>query len=436
MPVRVGTLLSVLLFTGSCGEGSGRANAAVTAASEPLVRGAALGVGGYATITDAPPAPFTAKEPRAPEPLTPEQLAGHRQFARAGRFQNEVRQEVQALVDKLRVREKGNFVDLYFENEGEPRVVFRFQRDPGKTLAKYTKHPRFFAETARYTDEELRAAMDFMFKTFRQDRVILGGGTGNKRNRAEMQIVVTEPEFRALVARKGVTIPEAVELQFAVEQPASAINRPLTPEIARLVRIFPRDDRPAGALHAIDSTAKLVLRDGCFRVDGGKDDGALVLFPIGARLFIDRAGYLAFGEAESSGYARVGETVVTPGTIAEVSAPELLAPIRKACGAGKVVKIHGMRSDAAERAQQAVDINSQSLRQFRESYGLSEAIAKKVLERCKERAGSGVCPIGPPAPPPPSGPNCPAGTKASFGMCRTPEGYIRPIPQWIQELMK
>lgn len=438
MPIRVAALIFALLLAGACGEQGSYANAALSAPAPapPALRGVAIGGDGYATILDVPPAPFTTIEPRAPAPLTREQLAGHDKFARVGRFQNEVREEVQALAAKLRAQERGNFIDLYYENEGEPHVVFRFKRDAEKTLARYTKHPRFFAATARYTREELNAAMDFMLSTFREDRVILGGGTGNKRNRAEIEIAVTEAEFRALVARKGVKIPEAVELKFAATQPASAINRPLPPEIARFVRIFPRDDRAVGALHAINSRAKVVLRDGCFRVAGGEHDQALVLFPLGAQLFIDSEYYLAFGASESPGYARVGETVVTPGTIGEVKAPDLVAPIRKACGAGKVVKIQGMRSDAAEQAQHAVSANAEALRQFRGSYGLSESQAKKVLEGCKARAGRGVCLISPPPPPPPGGLNCPAGTKASFGLCRTPEGYIRPIPQWIQDLLR
>jgi hypothetical protein len=432
MPARAAILLAALLFAGSCGGEGGRAGAAVPTA-QPAPRGATIGPDGYATIADAPPAPFVPAEPSGPKPLTPEELARHQQFARAGRFQNEVRDEVQALAEKLRGREKGNFVDLYYENEGEPHVVFRFKRDPQKTLAKYTKHPRFFAETARYGREELRAAMDFMLEAFREDRIILGGGIGNKRNRAEIEIAITEPEFRSLAARKGVTIPEAVELKFAAKQPASEINRPLPPEIARLVRIFPRDNRPAGALHLVSSRAKLVLRDGCFHVAGGEHSGALVLFPLGAQLFIDRAGYLAFGP-ESPGYARVGETIVTPGLIAEVKAPELTGPIHDACGEGKVVKVHGLSSDAAEAARQSVQADAEALRWLRDSYGLPEATARKALERCKARSGFGACLISPPPPPPPGGPNCPPGTRASHGLCRTPEGYIRPIPKWIQDL--
>lgn len=438
------SLAASLLLISACSDEHGGANgsastvapAAASTVAPAELRGAVIGPSGFATIIDVPPAPFTPAAPSGPQRLTPSERAGHEQFARAGRFQNEVMDEVQALAEKLRSREKGNFVDLYFENEGDPHVVFRFLRDPQRTLAKYTKHPRFFAAKADYSNEELRQAMDFMFEVFREDRVIQGGGIGNKRNRAEIDLAVTEPEFRALAARRGVTIPEAVELRFRAKEPVKAMNRALPPEIAGFVRIFPRDDRIAGPLNAIDSRAKVVLLDGCFKVDGGEHDDALVLFPKGASLFIDREGYLAFGAAESPAYARVGETIVTPGSIGEVKAPELIEPIRKACGVGKVIKIHGMRSAAADAAQQSVSTNAQALQQFRQSYGLSEEVARKVLERCKAGSQFGTCLISPPPPPPPGGPDCPPGTKASFGMCRTPEGYVRPIPDWIQELMR
>jgi hypothetical protein len=397
--------------------------------------GATIGPAGYATITDASPAAFSPVSPGAPPSLTSDQLAGHEQFRRAALFQNAVMNEVQALAERLRTAERGNFVDLYFENEGEPHVVFRFLRDAEATLASYSRNPRFRAATALYSNEALQAAADFMLATFREDRVIQSVGIGNKQNRAEVEISVSEPEFRALVARKGVRIPDAVELRFRASEPAAVANRPLPAEIARLVRIFPRSDRPLGALHSIDSHARVVLDDGCFRIAGGDHDGALVLFPLGAGLFVDRQNYLAYGDREAPGYARVGETVVFPGSIGEVTAPELVAPIRAACGAGKVVGITAMQSDAADRAQFAATQNAQALRQFRESYGLSESQARRVVERCKERS-SGTCLITPPPPPPPGGASCPAGTSASFGMCRTPEGYIRPIPAWIEEAIR
>jgi hypothetical protein len=343
--------------------------------------------------------------------------------------------KVQVLNQKLRLHERGNFVDLYYENEGEPHVVFRFLREPERTLRKYSKDPRFRAGSARYSKEQLRAAADFVMRTFAEDRVILGVGTGNKNNTAQVDVAISEPEFRALVAKKGVKIPPGVELHFASDQPVIAINRPIPPEIGRMLRIFPRDDRQVGALNAIETQVKVVLRNGCFRAAGGENDGAFVVFPIGAQLFVDEQGYLAFGTDKSPGYARVGETIVTPGSIGEITSPALVQPIHKACGTGKVIKIYGLRSAAANRAQQQVGTNAQSLRHFRENYGLSYAGARRVLEACKKRSGSGTCLIMPPPPPPVSGPTCPPGTKVFHGICRTPDGFARPLPDWIKEAL-
>lgn len=434
MLMRIAILVASAVTISCAGEPKA-AGSQTKAASAVVPRGASIGSEGHATITHAPPARFTPAPPGPQQPLPPQQLAGHEQFRRAAEFQNQVMDEVQALADTLRTAERGNFVDLYYENEGEPHVVFRFLRDAPETLAKYTQHPRFRAATARFSNEELRAAMNFMLETFGEDRVIQGGGLGNKRNRAEIEINVTEPEFRALVAKKGVTIPEGVELTFRATRPANAINTPLPPEIARLLRIFPRDDRPIGTLHAINSRAKVVLQDGCFRVSGGDHNGALVLFPLGGRLFVDQDGYLAFGQQEVPGYARVGEELVFPGSIGEVTAPKLVEPIHEACGAGKVVKITGMRSAAADRVQETVTTNANSLRQLQDFYGLPEPAARKALDACANRMGFGTCMLSPP-PPVMRQEDCPPGTRLSGGLCRTPEGHIRPIPKWIQELLQ
>jgi hypothetical protein len=389
-------------------------------------RGAKIERSGYATITDAPPAPFEPVAPGDPPPLTEEQLAGHRQFARAGAFQNQVMNEVSALDARLRREQVGNYVSLYYDNEGEPSVVFQFLRNGPGTLARYTRHPRFLGKTVRFSQGQLTAASDYMWKTFGPDRVLESTGIG--RNSVTARVSVTEAEFRALAARKGATIPDAVELEFAARRPAAAVNEPLPAQIARLVRIFPRDDRPPGILHSIDSTAKVELRDGCFRASDR--EGALVLFPLGAKLFVDRDGYLAFG-SETPGYGRVGETLIFPGSVGEVTAPELVGPIHAACGPGKVIKVNDTASAAARRAQDAVTLDANAVRHFRESYGLSERGALAAVKQCRERSGAGFCPMSPP-PPVARQADCPAGTKLSHGLCRTPEGFVRPLLEWLK----
>lgn len=407
------------------------ANVETAALAVQAVRGAAIGANGYATIIDVPPAPFTPAAPGEPQPMTDQQRAGHEQFARAARFQQEVMSEAMALHRRLQRVEKGNYVNRYFDNEGEPKAVFQFLRNGPAPLRKYSKNPRFVGETVRFSQAELMAKLDFMMKTFANDRVIEGGGIG--RSTVDVSIIVPEQEFRALVARKGVKIPEGVNLEFRATRSASEVNKPLPANIERLVRIFPRDDRPVGIVNSIDSRAKIELHDGCFRI--ADQGGAFALLPMGAQLFIDREGYLAFGSAESPGYARVGETVVFPGSIGEVTAPELVAPIHAACGSGKVIRITGLRSAAAESAQSAVSQNAQALRQFREWYGMSEVAARTALQRCIANAGTSFCPTSPPSPPMSRQADCPAGTKLSYGMCRTPEGYIRPVPNWLGDLV-
>lgn len=431
--------LSILLAASSAAACSNGASSAPddsrqsTGGAVAVPRRATIGRDGYATINDAPAAPFTPVEPRPATPLapTPDQLARQQQLRRAAKFQNQFRKQVEALTAKLLRAEKGNFVDLYYENEGEPHVVVRFLHDGRATLHKYTNNPSFVAVNTRYSREELRAAMNFMFETFRGNRVIQSGGIGNKQNRAVININVPQPEFRELVARRRVKIPEAVELHFSTARPASAINRQLALGIARLIRIFPQADRPLGPVELIESRAKVILGDGCFKLaDHGN---ALVLFPIGAQLFIDRDGYLALGSGEVPGYARVGEEIVTPGTISEITAPELVERIHAACGPGKVMKLNGIQSAAAWRAQQAVTTNANSLRQLRAFYGLPDAEARTVFDACKKQMGRGFCVLSPPPPMRPE--NCPPGTRFSSGLCRTPEGFIRPLPKWIQKLL-
>lgn len=427
-------ILMCAVLGANAGEQPGSAAAPAAQADRLVPRGAVIGRDGHATIADAASAPFTPVEPGLTPP-TPGQIAGQEQSRRAIESHRQLLPEVSTLGNWLRVAEKDNFVDLYYEHEGEPHAVVRFLRDAEATLAKYTRNPRIRAATARFTEAELKAAMDFMIETFRADRVIGGGGIGSKSNRADVVINVTEEEFRALVARKGVTIPEAVKLEFRAKQPASSINRPLPPEIARLVRIFPRHDRPLGPVPDTSSTVKVELRAGCFRLADKGD--ALVLFPLGAQLFVDGDGYLAFGEREVPGYARVGESVTFHGIPEEMTAPDLVEPIHAACGPGKVLRINGMESEAADRAQRRLSTNAESLRQLKTMYGLSDPVARKALEACKKQVGFGTCILTPPSPPPPPGKaRCPPGTKETHGVCRTPEGFIRPLPQWLQELMK
>lgn len=418
---------------------------------------AETGASGYATILDAPSAPFTPVKPGEPQPKSAEQIVDDEQFIRITKFQGSVMDQVSALVETLRRKEAGNFVSTYFENDGEPSVVFQFLKNGPATLRKYTSHPRFLAKTVRWSEVDLKAASEFMWKTFKDDRVLQS--TGHGRNEVTARISVSESEFRALVRRKGVIIPEPVDLVFGSAPVVPLVNRPVTADkdtvavprkIAPLIRIFPRDDRVPEALNSINSTLRIVLKDGCFRAADQGD--ALVLFPYSAKLFIDSAGYLAFGSEEKPGYARVGESVIFTGSIGEVKTPSLVEPIHAVCGPGKVIKAEGLESASARGLQDAVDSKAQSIRRLQAEYGLDAAqamraynwLGKRQAALPQQRFEDGTLAPPPPpdatlnAPPRPveNASDCPEGSRLSYGLCRTPEGWLRPVPKWLAEFLE
>ena len=411
---------------------------------------------GYATILDVPPADFTPVRPADPAPLTAQQIADGQQFHRVGMFQSSVMSEAVQLSEKLRRAESGNFVSQYFDNEGDPSVVFQFLRDGPGTLRKYTKHPRFIGKTVRWSMAHLETDTKWIWDTFGKDRVIQSTGIG--ANTVNAEVSISESEFRDLVLKKGVTIPASVELRFQAAPVVPLINPPrpagsddhVPAAAAAHIRIFPRHDRPAGAVNSIGSRVKVVLKDGCFRAADRGD--ALVLFPFGARLFIDTQGYLAYGPEAAPGYARVGETVTFMGSVNEVTEPALVDPVHTACGPGKVIKVEGLTSAAAGDRQQKLDDEAEAVRRLRSEFGLNEGQARRAYDWIDRRqAGSSqIGPDGirtppstasmiinsPPGPPVMDSKSCPPGSRVTFGLCRTPEGWLRPLPSWLAEFLE
>ncbi|WP_149036388.1 hypothetical protein [Aurantiacibacter atlanticus] len=417
---------------------------------------AGFSAAGYATIRSAPPAPFTPAEPVEPQPPTAEEIAAGKQFQRVADFQNSVMDEVSALQDRLRRAERGNFVSVYYENEGDPSVVFQFLRAGPATLRKYTQHPRFFGKTVRWSMEQMMADADWMWATFGDDRVMQSSGIG--ASQVDAYISVSEADFRALVKRKGVTIPESVTLHFNTA-PVVPINNPPRPAIeddavpsiaAPHIRIFPRADRPQGSVNLIESRVLITLEDGCFRAPDR--DNALVLFPLGAQLFVDSDNYLAFASDGWPGYARVGEAVTFTGSVNEVSTPELVGPIHAACGSSTVIAVGGTASAAASSAQDAVSSRASTVRSLRSSYGIDADQAERAvvwLERRQaaqpvQRDENGIAlpplPVGaylnsPPRPVMDAA-ECPPGSSPQQFICRTPEGWMRPLPDWLKEFLE
>lgn len=181
-------------------------------------------------------------------------------------------------------------------------------------------------------------------------------------------------------------------------------------------------------------SSRLVLDKGCFRLDlPGKP---LVRFTAAPLLQRDKQGYLVIGGHDADGtpaYARIGEPVTWELGSAFTTLPNgstgppqvgdeaALAPLRKACGAGPVVMVlpRITSQSLTHFAQREAAVS-----QYRRDYGMTEREARRRVALCAKDA---TC--SPPIPPPvPSASLCPPGTRYEAALCRTPEGYIRPIP--------
>lgn len=217
---------------------------------------------------------------------------------------------------------------------------------------------------------------------------------------------------------------------------------PVPPELSAAVRLFARqlappvrDDLiPSNLLPPPQQISRVILRDGCFRLAEPGEPHAV--FTVGTRLYLDGRGYLAIGAAGPQGpmRARVGELLWWSGERRQLRDPRSLAQIHARCGPGRAEIVGLVQSVSIGQAL----ADGMSATRFASMYGVpwSQAIVRVRL--CRERLsrsanGSRITmietPCGSTPPRPVANPSeCPAGTSLSGGLCRTPQGYVRPIP--------
>lgn len=181
---------------------------------------------------------------------------------------------------------------------------------------------------------------------------------------------------------------------------------------------------------------RLIVERGCIRLDiPGRP---AVRFSTAMRAAIDKEGYLVVRPvidhpSASPAFPRIGEPVqwdngpvfkADPNEPKRVTDPKATAPIIAACGAGPVVKVPFSLKSNAEVLRQD---RAAAARQWRDSYGLSDAEIQARLRGC---TGTDCYPTHPR--PVINKADCPPGSEWQSMMCRTPEGYIRPIPPVVR----
>lgn len=221
-------------------------------------------------------------------------------------------------------------------------------------------------------------------------------------------------------------------------RPVTAVPAAMLAGIRALFRLVPpppvkRDELVVTTLERTVSTGRLILARGCFRLDNA--NGPLAVFPPGTRLgLVD--GYLMVGPPglppELS--ARVGEHLFWEGPAITGFDEASRRRMAAACGPGPAQTVF----PASATVQQARN-EGLAASELADRYGVPWDEALESVRRCRARGEQSFpglrgaplvdipCGSTPPRPVA-SQADCPPGTKLSGGLCRTPEGHIRPIP--------
>jgi hypothetical protein len=344
--IRLGGL-SAILLSSACSGAQGPAPAGEVAAETPMEtrlvpEGAAIEPSGFATILHAP-SPSYPDTPPPPENRPTNEAEWYAQSqgisteeaVKRQREQAALRPELQRLLGVVRAKEPGNFTAVRMVHEPDWAYVFYFKREPQKALARHTRHPRFKAALARYTQAELDALAAPWIDRFIAHRLVGGHGSDPTLGEITMDMVVSEAEFRDVAKREGWQVPDALKLRFSEAVEGQALPQ----RLQSLVRIFPHSDRALGATNQAALSGRIVLRDGCVYIARPNSPDRLAYFPREIGLTVDNEGYLALraraGGARIAG--RIGEEFTWAGPLGPVpEAAPMVAQLRQQCGAAPI----------------------------------------------------------------------------------------------------
>ncbi|HEX8654604.1 MAG TPA: hypothetical protein VF693_05205 [Allosphingosinicella sp.] len=379
--------------------------------------------GSYPTIETAPPAGFGTAPPdpdRRPSGEASWYAQAHgvseAEAQRRMRLQHEVSEEIGRIGPRLEAEQRDNYADIWIEHSPEWRVVVGFVRDPEATLRRYTSSPLFVARQVRHSLAELRAGQEEAFAQLRRLGVPAEGGTYVSDNEVRISAAVDSAAVAALLASGRLRVRPFVRVTGAdALDPAE----PVAEAARRFVRILPQARHRTGSETAELNIGTIVLRDGCFRLDGPGEDDPFAFFGAETGVRLDEAGALILYQRGAGGYggdpARVGERMVLGGGAGrEIDDAEVTAAVRAACGPGRVVTVGNPRSYAAFRRRYSawrVDAIAQRQRTSRDEAWRRLTACWAREDEYAERVRLGAvganpappqpCEDPPPPPPPP-----------------------------------
>lgn len=298
---------------------------------------------GYATILHAPPSARPVERMKRYEPeevrlvrelgITPED-ARRRVNPDAASYD-----VATTLRRRLETEAAGNYVGLSIVRDPYARFAVHFRSDAAATLARFTSDERFVAVEGGIPRKELEPLFESWMARFAAEGLVNSGSMQELEGRIEFDINVEKTRFDAIARRKGWRIPDSVDLHF----PPPPDPDPIDPAVASLIRVFPRNERSPGPVTLEYSSARLILRDGCFRLENPGGAEPLVLFDDGVRFALDDEGYPVvfhpLAVAHGQGPVRVGEIVVTGGNRGFDEGDPGTRAVRAACGDAPIIAL-------------------------------------------------------------------------------------------------
>ena len=314
--------------------------------------GARLEPSGFATILSAPPVPYADAPPVPPGEQETQRIAREQGIsvaeAEGGMNPDEATREAAMALHRRLQREGGDdYVDVRIVRDPRPRFLFHFRRNGAETLRRFTSDPRFAAADGGTPHRDLEPIMRSWMERFARHRLGGSGGADPFTGIIEIDVGVSRSEFEAIAAREGWTLPPQLRLSFAPEtDPESVVSA----DAAAFVRTFPRADRAPGIILTVAKGGRIILADGCFRLNSV--DGPLVLFGRNTRLVRDEQGYLAVVSiANPQVRARIGEHMTWGGYPPAVEEEPGVQAIRRHCGSGPIESVGEPESTAHFRVR-------------------------------------------------------------------------------------
>lgn len=348
----------------------------------PLPTGATIGAEGHATVLSVPSDSEAIAAARLPvrtsergwyaEQHDLTEAEAQRRLEGQGKLQPEFQQ----LNARLRREQAGNFVGAMLRHQPDWAYVFYFKRNPDETLSRYTSEPKFEAAAAIYSEKDRERIVEPWVKRWTAEGIPLGFGLDAVYPTMDVQMGITEADYRTLAADRGWGEPPApIVLKFAKAPLRPAVD----PRIRPLLRGFANERYATLMQLGALGTGKLVLRDGCLKVQGHDGSEKVAVFHHETGIGLDADGYLALIDRTTGKVrGRVGEKLAwgAPNAIPEQHMVGL-AELRAACP-GELANIGNPESAAA----------------FNARYGLAGGPREPLVK-------PGEVPKAPPPPPPP-----------------------------------